>query len=280
MPRFNSLSLGFLTDRPRAAARVLQSQPPQDTVTFLGDVPLRILAPVLAAMETWPAARLLHNMPTERAAGILATLDYREAVALLRLQEEPRQTSLLAALPERLSRPMKKTLAYPDNRVGALMDMSVPYFQHDLSAGDCLALLRGSEEAFGTTLTAVDSNRKIVGVVSLDRLLVSPAECALAQLADTSVAVLSPEMSLHHALSTSSWHRHTQLPVAGRGHSYLGSLSRQALDEALARDRREAIIDTSFAGHLARAMLVAVTGLVQPLAMGPHRQGGEQDNDL
>lgn len=279
MPRFNSLSLGFLADRPGAAARVLQSQPARDTAQFLEDIPLRILAPVLTAMETWPAARLLPHMATVRAAAILTELDYRQAVALLRLQQDSLKTALLAALPERLARAMKKTLAFQDNRVGALMDMSAPFFKQDLAIGDCLELLGRSEEPFGTTLTVVDSSHRVTGVASLDSLLVGPRERTLAQVADTSVAVLSAEMSLHHAMDLAAWHRYPRLPVVGKSQTYLGALSREALGEAMEQDRREAVIDTSLAAHLATAMVSACAGLVQPTVTPDPGQAVEHDHD-
>ena len=141
MKHSSSLSLDFLASKPQAAAQVLQALEVEQAAQYLREVPVRILAPVLDEMETWPAARILDLLTLEQNAAIFMQLGYRSVASLLRLQHGERRTALLTALPGQLARPLTQSLAYQESTVGAWMDMSTPHFYADLSAHDCLLLL-------------------------------------------------------------------------------------------------------------------------------------------
>ncbi|MDP1932965.1 MAG: hypothetical protein Q8L60_16055 [Gammaproteobacteria bacterium] len=265
MSRSKSLSLDFLASKPRAAAGVLQSLMPDQAALYLAEVPVRILAPVLADMETWPAARILDLLTLEQNAAIFGQLHYRSVAALLRLQEEQRRVALLEVLPSQLAKPLARSLAYQENTVGAWMDMSTPHFYAELSRWECIALLKKIGKPFGSSLIVISHSHHIVGVVSLDVLLISPDEKPLGQLMDPRVQPLPAEMSLEVARNTPDWHNHSVLPVRNANGNYLGTLSRMALRDALARNKATAVpeLGDSVLAHLVRAMGATATGLLQ-----------------
>lgn len=263
MNSFNALSLNFLATQPQAAASVLQSLSTEDAAGYLQEVPVRTLAPVLQNMETWPAARLLDRFALEKNAAILAQLNYQSVAALLRLQTENRRTELLKKLPGKLSRPLALSLAYQDNTVGAWMDMSTPHFFEELSAWECLALLKKIEKPFGCSLTVINKKHHIVGVVTLDVLLLSANETELGLLMDTSVTPLPAEMSLKVARSSQDWHSHSVLPVRSGQGSYLGTLSRTTLSTALQSNQPAPVTPgDSVLAHLGVAMASSAAGLL------------------
>lgn len=265
MSKSSSLSLDFLTSKPRAAAGVLQALMPDQAALYLADVPVRIVAPVLQDMETWPAARILDLLTLEQNAAIFGQLQYRSVAALLRLQQEQRRVALLEVLPSQLAKPLARSLAYQDNTVGAWMDMSTPHFYAELSAWECIALLKKIRKPFGSSLTVISHSHHIVGVVSLDVLLMSPDEQPLGQLMDPSVQPLPAEMSLDVARNTPDWHSHSVLPVRNANGNYLGTLSRIALRAALASNKAPAVpeLGDTVLAHLVRAMGATTTGLLQ-----------------
>lgn len=264
MKSTNSLSLDFLLAKPLAAAQVLQTLAAEQAALYLENVPVRILGPVIQHMETWPAARILDLLPLEQNAAIFAQLNYRTVAALLRLQQEQRRDALLEVLPTQLARPLALSLAYQENTVGAWMDMSTPHFYPELSARECLVLLKKPQQPFGSSLAVINHSHRIVGVVTLDALLISPDNQTLGQLMDTDVTPLPAEMSLDEAKNTHDWHRHSSLPVRGSNGTYLGTLSRTALRKALVSNQPPAapLLGDSVLAHLARAMLSTATGLL------------------
>lgn len=263
MSSFNSLSLDFLASKPKAAASVLQATGTEQAASYLQDVPVRTLAPVLQSMETWPAARILDMLPLEKNIAIFSRLEYKTVAALLRLQTDKRRTDLLAKLPGKISRPLALSLAYQDNTVGAWMDMSTPHFFQELSAWECLALLKKMEMAFGSSLTVINKKHHIVGVVTLDVLLISPDDRELKSLMDTRVEPLPAEMSLTVARKSQDWHRHSVLPVRSGQGTYLGTLSRATLGTALQSNQPVAAdFGDSVLAHLTTAMVSSATGLM------------------
>lgn len=283
MNSFNALSLNFLASKPQAAASVLQTLATEQAAGYLQEVPVRTLAPVLQNMETWPAARILDVLPLEKNVAIFSQLDYQTVAALLRLQTDQRRTELLKKLPGKLSRPLSLSLAYQDNTVGAWMDMSTPQFFEDLSAWECLALLKKIELPFGCSLTIINKKHQIVGVVTLDVLLLSADDTELGAVMDTTVTPLPAEMSLKVAKSSQDWHRHSVLPVRSGQGTYLGTLNRSTLSTALKSNQPAYTAPgDSVLAHLGLAMASSAAGLVA-LSSANHDGGGSvawQQSDL
>ena len=260
----DSLSLDFLSTKPQASAQVLQTLAEEQAALYLEHVPVRILGPVIQQMETWPAARILDLLPLEQNAAIFAQLNYRTVAALLRQQQERRRSALLQVLPSQLARPLTLSLAYQENTVGAWIDMSTPHFHPDLTVRDCLDLLKKIQQPFGSSLPVISHSHRIIGVVTLDKLLISTDNQPLGQLMDPRVTPLPAEMSLDQARNTPDWHRHSTLPVRSSNGTYLGTLSRTALRKALATNQPTTtpVLGDSVLAHLARAMISTATGLL------------------
>ena len=264
MTSSNPLSLDFLAKKPGAAAQVLQSLEDQQAAFYLQDVPVRIVAPVLQEMQMWPASRILDRLSLEQNAAIFAQLTYQTVAALLRLQQRARRAALLEVLPARLARSLRVSLIYQENTLGAWMDMSTPGFYPELTAGECLALLKKSADPFGTSLVIINQAHHVIGMVGLDSLLASPDEKILGQLMDSEQQPLAAEMSLQMAVHLPDWHRYPSLPVRNASGVYLGTVSRVVLCSALDKASLNASpFDDSLLSHLARAMMVTATGMLQ-----------------
>lgn len=277
MKHSSSLSLDFLASKPHAAAQVLQALEVEQAAQYLQEVPVRILAPVLDEMETWPAARILDLLTLEQNVAIFMQLGYRSVASLLRLQHGERRAALLTALPGQLARPLTQSLAYQESTVGAWMDMSTPHFYADLSAHDCLALLRKISHPFGSSLTVISHNHRVLGVVTLDALLISPATRTLGQLMDVRLTPLPAELSLDVARNLPDWHAHSNLPVRSVNGTFLGTLSRTALHMALDSNKGAAspTFDDSVLAHLVRAMATTMAGMLR--VSSSTRTGAHED---
>jgi Mg/Co/Ni transporter MgtE len=171
---------------------------------------------------------------------------------------------LLLALPDKLARPLTLSLTYQESTVGAWMDMSTPHFFEDLSAWECLALLKKIKHPVGCSLPVINKKHHIVGVVTLDVLVTSADEKELGKLMDVNVAALPAEMSLKQAKHSCDWDWHTVLPVRSGSGTYLGTLNRSTLrvashDHAATQDSLPA---DSLLAHMGAAMLTSASGLL------------------
>jgi Mg/Co/Ni transporter MgtE len=145
------------------------------------------------------------------------------------------------------------------------MDMSTPQFFEELSAWECLALLKKMELPFGSTLTVINNKHHVAGVVTLDVLLLSPDGKELGALMDSSITPLPAEMSLKVAKSSQDWHRHSVLPVRSAQGIYLGALSRATLSTVLQGSQQAGtteLLGDSMLAHLGTAMASSAAGLL------------------
>jgi Mg/Co/Ni transporter MgtE len=260
----NPLSLDFLSQKPARAAAIIQALSDQQAADYLTQIPIRTLVPVIDCMEHWPAARILECMPVEKNAAIVSRLDYQSAVAVLRLQGALRREQLLGDLSKQLVQALRRSLAYPDNTVGAWTDSAAPQFYATTNAGDCLTLLQKMPKAAGTSLVITDDQHTVIGLVSIDELLISPTQKSLGDIADRDVQPLDDQMSLTMARESAGWDRYPSLPVRANHGVYIGMLSRANLQEAL---RLQNPVSLTTAGssltiNLSRAMLTTVAGML------------------
>lgn len=259
----NPLSHDFLARKPAKAAIVLQSLEAEQAALYLASVPVRVLAPVIERIESWPAARIIELMPIEQSCAVLSQLNYPAAAALIRLLDDEQRQSMLAHLPKQLVRTIKQSLSYPEETVGAWMDSSTPHFSKELTAGDCLALLKKSGRSF-KIVVAVDSKHRIEGVIPLSNLLISSPQQTLSELVDRTCVPLAAQVSLVLAKDAPDWQHYSALPIRTNNGVFVGAISRETLNRALMKTQPEhpTSIGDSLLAHMSRAMIATVAGLL------------------
>ncbi|MAT51303.1 MAG: hypothetical protein CMK32_09000 [Porticoccaceae bacterium] len=264
------LSLDFLALKPAAAARVIQQLDPAEAAQFAARAPARIMAPVIESMESWPAARLVQNVATETAAALLNQMAYRHITALMRQLAADRRRQILDALPAKLARDLQRTLTFAPGTVGAWTDLSSPGYSGALTARECLALIQAKGTPTGIAISIVSDNQEILGLVPLDRLLTADSDTRLDSLIARPIRALPAQLSLTVAAESTLWHHSALLPVRNAQGLFLGTLTRQALAQAMASKPQGAAPDREqdMITHLSQAMASAAIGLVK-LATAP-----------
>lgn len=263
MNKTNPLSLDFLLQKPGRAASVLQTLDAEQAALYLANVPIRALAPVIERTETWPAARIIEHMPIDKSCAVLARINYPAAAALMRLVNDKKRKSLLEHLPRQMVSSLNRTLNYPEETVGAWMDSSALHFSRELAVGDCLELLKKSNQEC-EFVVVVDDKRCIDGVVSLSTLLISDSARVLKDVADHRCQPVAAQTSLAMAKDAPGWLSYNSLPVRANSGVFLGMLSRQALHGAMknAEPRNSEPLGNSILVHLSKAMLASAAGLL------------------
>lgn len=250
----NLLTLAFLDREPGSAARALESIETVDAAAFLNRAPARLVAPAVAVMIPWSAARCVEKMGAEQASNLLRAMEYSDAVSILRIMDEDQRERLLDLSTKRFARSFRNSLIYPKDTVGAWMDVSIPTFQHSILIKDTVrAVRRMSRTTSHIFLT--DSDKQFAGVVQLADLFRRDENATLAEIADHSIRPLSNRDSLHACSAKAEWDRLTLLPVVGRKHNFLGALSRAALRKAM--QDQDAFIRVATPGSVLMQLLSA-----------------------
>lgn len=268
----DALSLAYLQHKPEAAARTLESFSAEQLREFLQAVPPAVLAPVIAHMSAWPAARSLAALPPRLAANLLRLLPDSDAETLLRLTGSDTARAILAQMPSAQTRKFQRKLAYPTSAVGAWMDSSIPSFTSDTAAGSCLEHIRQARTPLGGVVMVIDNGRRFCGLVEIETLLTADARQSLSRLMTSGIVPLSARATLWEVENHDGWIQFPTLPVVDLDGHLLGALTHSALRTGTARQARHHTLPRfSLPAHMTRAFFIALGGMSRLLTGLEHR---------
>ena len=149
----------------------------------------------LSELEEPVRDQIIDAMPNEQVAEAVLELESDDAVYLLEDLEESEQSDILAKLPshERLS--LQRSLEFPEDSAGRLMQtdfISVPPFW---SVGQTIDYMREEEDlpdSF-TQIWVVDPTHHLIGRVALDRLLRSKRPILIDDITSTDLNQITAE---------------------------------------------------------------------------------------
>jgi len=270
------LALAFLEERPESAARSLESLEPADAAALLELVPVRIAAPAVARMGSWSAARCIAEVSPDRCSAILTQLRSAQALAILRQLPVSARDAALAGLPTAAARHYRRTLAYPQGRVGAWVDFDVAALEPGRTVGDALDLIAARRRPDETVLFIVDSGRKYLGAIPVASLLHFPRPVELATLTGQRARAVADSASLATVAAEPAWTTALALPVTNRQGELLGALSRGSLEKGLHHQRATEVVaaEPSVVLHLLEAYLAVLAGLARMSPLGARAGAG------
>ncbi|HJA29488.1 MAG TPA: CBS domain-containing protein [Candidatus Olsenella pullicola] len=140
-------------------------------------------AELMGNLTETDASRMLSEMDPDDAAELVSELDYDKAEKLLRLMGVQEQ------------RAIRQLLGYRENTAGRIMTSEVASISETATVADAVELLRGLDEDFESVryVYLTDEDGKLSGVVTLNALIVAPAETRLSELATEDLVTASPE---------------------------------------------------------------------------------------
>ena len=270
------LALAFLEERPESAARSLESLEPADAAALLDLVPVRIAAPAVARMASWSAARCITGVSSDRASAIISQLRTPQALAILRQLPTSARDVVLGGLPIAVARHYRRTIAYPQGRVGAWVDFDVAALEPSRTVGDALDLIAARRRPDETVIFIVDSARKYLGAITVATLLHFPRMIGLATMMDQRARAVADSASLAAVAAEPAWTTALALPVTNRQGELLGALTRVSLEKGFHHERLREVVpaEPSVVLHLLEAYLAALAGLARLSPLGA-RAGAE-----
>ena len=196
------------------------------------------------------AAELADEIKTRSATGAAAKLATHEGpeivAALLRLSpgfaqnvlgalpDEARER-VLAAAPEEISRQWQRNAFYEANAVGRMMEPVVGAFPPGHTVGETIERLRELvKTAFVTYIYVCDTERRLLGVVTMREMLLSGRERRLDEIMIKDVFALSASTPLQDAMKQVLDRHYPVYPVIDHDHRLIGLVRGQAMFEAQA----------------------------------------------
>jgi len=149
----------------------------------------------LSELEEPIRDQVIEAMPNEQVAEAVRELDSDDAVYLLENLEESEQSDILSKLPRQERITLRRSLEFPDDSAGRLMQtdyISVPPFW---SVGQTIDHMREDEDLPDTFsyIWVVDPSHHLVGRVPLDRLLRTKRPVTIEEITDIEVHPITAE---------------------------------------------------------------------------------------
>lgn len=249
--RHSPLTLGFVRDHPRAAARALSALDETELASFVDSLPVALAAAVLEHLAPLKTSRCLETLPAERAAKVLAPASSASAAAMLRRVAAPVRYAVLAVMPATAAARLRVLLSYPADTVGSVLEPDVLTFGEHMRIREAVAGARQGRRHLMNLVYVLDDDQRLRGAIDLRDLLGADADGTLQSLMRRGVSALPARATLGAAVAHPAWSDCDALPVTDRRGIFLGVLRRATLLSAT----RKPGVDNADGQGVARTLL-------------------------
>jgi len=198
VPRAQSGHLSEL--RPADIAEIVHQLTPEQGARLIEGLDDETAADAMEEVETGRQRHIMENMDAERAADILQAMEPDEAADLLAQLPEERAAELLALMTPKESEDVQELLEYEADTAGGLMTTGYLALSQHRSAAQALDALREkiqAEEMRAAYIYCVEDEAqeeyRLLGVVSVWRLLISPPAQLLSEIMLTDLITVLPD---------------------------------------------------------------------------------------
>ena len=182
----------FLLEHPAQAADVIDGFGRAAAAEVLAEHQADTLANVWRHLSPARIDEVVPDLPERLLKQALHSLDPGVlAVSLPRLSEDSRDRCL-SLLPKRAETEVRRLMDYPAGSAGRVMDSRIPSFRAEQPASITLEQLRQSKPKDLRQLFVVDAERRLVGIVDLQDLLIAEPTDLLKEISRAPGAAVSP----------------------------------------------------------------------------------------
>ncbi|MHB0954943.1 MAG: magnesium transporter [Pirellulaceae bacterium] len=228
---FESMVLSFAEAHPESAARALEGFEPSEAAAVLAGLPADVLGPVVERLTPRAAGSILSQLGVERTHELLRAITPRQAAVVLQHLERADREAALARLPEVEARRLRALVQYPVESAGSMMEPQVASLAIDVTAQEAIAALRRTPQETLYYLYVTDREGKLVGVLTIRRLLLAAPQEPIAPLVQREVATVLATMDREDVATLMRQNRLLALPVVDEEGRLLGVVKHeQVLD--------------------------------------------------
>ena len=177
-------------------ADIVEQLEEADQVRLLSSLPVELASETLAEMEEGEdRAHLLAALEPSKGAELIEELADDDAADLMSELEPTEQQAILEELPVRTADELVGLMQYGDETAGGLMTTDFVAVEGSLTAEEALAEVRrqGQEVEDFYTVFVVDGNRRLLGTLRLDDLVIAHPDSSIEALVEEPVATVAPD---------------------------------------------------------------------------------------
>jgi magnesium transporter len=177
---------------PADIAEIISDLNRLQSAELLDSFDVKHLADTLEEVEPEFSASLIENMDDERVADVLEEMDPDDAADLLAELDPERSEDLLELMEDDEAEDVRRLLSYDEDTAGGIMTTEYASIPPGLTAEQAIDHLRKhadeAETIFYVYIT--DALEHLIGVCSLDRLVLAPPDTPVASIIKTNVVTV------------------------------------------------------------------------------------------
>jgi len=230
---------------PSDLADVVEELTEADQVELLSALPAGVASETLAEMEHGEdRGELLAALAVEKGAELIEELADDDAADLIGELDPPEQKRILDALPGATAEELIDLLRYDEHTAGGLMTTEVVAVEGSRSAREALQQVRsqGREVEKFYTVFVIDRERKLLGTVGLDHLVIADPDSSVDALIEAPVATVQPDVDQEEVGRLIRRYNLASIPVIGPDNVLLGRITFDDVIDVIEAEQTEDIL--------------------------------------
>jgi magnesium transporter len=212
-----------------------------ELITMLGD---DLDAAALAELDEGVRDQVLEVMPPEQVAAALQELDSDEAVYVIEDLDKEEQSDILAKLPPFERAQLERSLEYPEDSAGRIMQtdlIAVPPFWSVGQAIDYMRVADDLPDRFNE-IFVVDPAYHLIGSVALNRLLRSKRPVTIEAITDRDIHPIPIDADQEEVARQFERYNLTSVPVVDADKRLVGVITADDIVEVVQEEASEDIL--------------------------------------
>lgn len=187
---------------------------------------------LLAALEPEHGAELLHELANDDAADLIGELEADQARAIL------------DALPFQQAGDLRGLLLYGEETAGGLMTTDLVAVEGHVDAGQAIEEVRrqGRRVEDFYTVFVVDRERKLLGAVPLDDLILAPLDTPVSEIAEPIPVTILPDLDQEEVGKVLSRYNLVSVPVCDAEGRLMGRITFDDVIDVIEAEQTEDIL--------------------------------------
>ena len=222
----------------------------QDSILHM--LPIERRSEVLASMRYEIAAQVIGRLAPEEAAKLLDNLESDDVADILGQIDKEQLRPILARLDDADAKELEELLAYPENSAGGIMSLDVARIHEDVTIAEATRMLQQEAERLPGSvfyIYVVDEQERLVGVVSLRKLVISKPDQPIHAIMETELVYVTVETHQEKVAELASRYDLVAIPVVDDQRRLLGAVTIDDIVDVLREEATEDILKMAGAGE-------------------------------
>ncbi|GAB4551509.1 MAG: magnesium transporter [Phycisphaerales bacterium] len=225
---------------PADAADALEGFEPEAQAQVVHHMDNVAAAEALAHMEVPLAASVLSDLPTWEAGQLLGMMDPDDAADIVQQFDEPTRATILDTMHPRAAATLGKLVLYEPESAGGIMTTKIGVVRESMRIGQAIDWLKVHEiDDAQNELYVVDDQKRLVGTISLRRLLILDDDKDLASHIDRDFDAVGTDVDREEVARVFERYDLLTLPIVDEHGRVLGMVTIDDVVDIIAAEATE-----------------------------------------